>query len=154
MRPLQTVSHFVPVSSKIDAVSTSFYLTMAVVKLSQCSASQSGRAISGWFCNRRSCVRSTCILPYRSLRILSRSTKKLSSIVWLLIIRFSLCVTERSRMDLIGFSDPIVLLLWNLRCFYSLEFQILIFTQPFSHWFLRMDSNSNFKCVAIAWPMI
>lgn len=154
MRPLQTVSHFVPVSSKIDAVSTSFYLTMAVVKLSQCSASQSGRAISGWFCNRRSCVRSTCILPYRSLRILSRSTKKLSSIVWLLIIRFSLCVTERSRMDLIGFSDPIVLLLWNLRCFYSLEFQILIFTQSFSHWFLRMDSNSNFKCVGIAWPMI
>lgn len=45
--PLRTVSHFVPVSSKIDAVSTSFYLTMAVVKLSQCSASQSGRAISG-----------------------------------------------------------------------------------------------------------
>lgn len=37
-----TVSRFVPVSSKIDAVSTSFYLTMAVVKLSQCSASQLG----------------------------------------------------------------------------------------------------------------
>lgn len=91
--PLRTVSHFVPVSSKIDAVSTSFYLTMAVVKLSQCSASQSGRAISGWFCNRRSCVRSTCILPYRSLRILSRSTKKKTTIVhpvWVLITRFSL----------------------------------------------------------------
>lgn len=37
-----TVSRFVPVSSKIDAVSTSFYLTMAVVKLSQCSVSQLG----------------------------------------------------------------------------------------------------------------